>query len=74
MLRSASPNAAPTSGNSERGVLYEAENWTEIEAYLFGAKSLHKPESPQVSPPAFQCLQSSSLYVFLLISDPLLLV
>ena len=74
MLRSASLNAAPTSGKSEHGVLYEAENWIEIEAYLFGAKSLHKPESPQVSSPAFQCLQSSSLCAFSLISNPLLLI
>ena len=48
--------AAPTTGKTERGTLYEAEDWTEIEAYLFGSASQSMPGNVQVRAIATSCL------------------
>ena len=40
--------AAPARDKAKQGTLYEAEDWTEIEAYLFGPDSPYKPEALQV--------------------------
>ena len=45
-------------------MLYEAEDMAEIEAYLFGADALYKPEAPQVQSfcqqPLSHCAPESS--------------